>query len=315
MFDVARNRRNRSRTAKKPALPAPIPIARKPLPARRWARELGWRHLVLLTAVVFSLFPIVWIVSSSVNAIDTLSAARLVPRQLTTDNFTELFTNDLTPFGRWLWNSWKIAIIAASVNVFLAAMASYAYSRFRFRGRRIGLLTLLLVQIFPQFLAFIALFLLAQQIGAIVPQAGLNTHIFLIMVYLGGALGFNVFLIKGFMDAIPLSLDESAKVDGASAWQIFTRIVLPLSGPVLAAIFVITFINIYSEFILAATLLRSTDQFTLPIGLQLFTQSEYSAKWGNITAATVIGALPVVATFLVAQKQIIGGLIQGAVKG
>lgn len=281
---------------------------------RRWAREIGWRHVVLIAAVAFALFPIVWIVSSSVNASNTLSTAQLVPTQLTTENFTELFTNDLTPFDRWLWNSWKIAMIAATVNVFFAALASYAFSRLRFRGRRGGLLTLLLVQIFPQFLAFIALFLLAQQIGAIIPQAGLNTHLFLIMVYLGGALGFNVFLMKGFMDAIPMSLDESAKVDGATAWQTFSRIILPLSRPVLAAIFIITFIAIYSEFILAATLLRGTDQFTLPIGLQLFTQSEYSAKWGNITAAAVVGAVPIVATFLVVQKQIIGGLIQGAVK-
>ena len=135
------------------------------------------------------------------------------------------------------------------------------------------------------------------------------------MVYLGGAIGFNAFLIKGFMDTIPAELDESAEVDGASPWQIFSRIVFPLSRPVLAVIFIITFINIYSEYILARTLLRSTQEFTMAVGLQLFVESNYSAKWGNLAAAAIIGAAPIVLTFLVAQKQIIGGLTQGSVKG
>lgn len=282
---------------------------------RRWMREIGWRHLLLVLGVLFSLYPLLWVVSASVNAIDSLSAARLVPRSFTWDNFTELFTNPLTPFGTWLWNSLKVSGIAASLNVLIAAFASFAFSRMRFRGRRAGLLSLLLVQIFPQFLAFIALFILGQQIGEVLPAAGLNTHTYLIMVYLGGAIGFNAFLIKGFMDTIPVSLDESAQVDGASPSQVFWRIVFPLSRPVLAVIFIITFINLYSEFILAATLLRSTSEFTLAIGLSLFAESEYSAKWGNIAAAAVIGSLPIVATFLVAQRNIIGGLTQGAVKG
>lgn len=208
-----------------------------------------------------------------------------------------------------------MAIIASIFNVLLAALAAYAFSRLRFRGRRAGLLTLLLVQVFPQFLGFIALFLLAQQIGDVLPAAGLNTHTFLIMVYMGGAIGFNTFLIKGFMDTIPVSLDESARVDGAGPAAIFGRIVLPLARPVLAVIFIITFINLYSEFILARVLLSSTEEFTLAVGLQLFVQSEYAAKWGNLAAAALLGALPIVTTFLVAQKQIIGGLTQGAVKG
>ncbi len=283
--------------------------------AARWVREIGWRHLILLMAVAFSLFPVVWIVSAAFNSIDNLAAARLIPDSVTLDNFTELFDEPLTPFRTWIWNTWKVAAIAATRNVALAALASFAFSRLRFRGRRVGLLTLLLVQVFPQFLGFIALFLLGQQIGDIFPAAGLDTHTFLIMVYLGGAIGFNVFLMKGFMDSIPTSLDESAVVDGASSWQVFSQIVLPLSRPVLAVIFIITFIGIYGEYILARVLLRSTEQFTLAIGLQLFVTSDYSARWGNLAAAALIGAAPIVLTFLVAQKQILGGLTQGAVKG
>ncbi|MFO7548940.1 MAG: sugar ABC transporter permease [Acidimicrobiia bacterium] len=281
----------------------------------RWAREVGWRHLLLLSFAAFALFPVAWIVSGSFNAVDNQAAVSIIPDEVTTDNYTELFTDPNTPVDRWLWNSWRVGLVAASLNVVVAALAAYAFSRLRFRGRRVGLITLLLVQVFPQFLGFIALFILAQQMGEVFPQAGLDTHVFLILVYLGGAIGFNAFLIKGFMDTIPDSLDESARVDGASAWVIFSRIVFPLSRPVLAVIFIITFINIFSEYILARTLLRSTQQFTLAVGLQLFVQSDYASKWGNLTAAAVVGALPIVLTFLIAQRQIIGGLTQGAVKG
>ena len=292
----------------------PKPERRRMTP-RRWFREIGWRHVLLLIFAFFSLFPVVWIISASVNSSDNLATARLIPRSLTTENFTDLFTNSLTPVGTWLWNTWKVAIIASVLNVIVAALAAYAFSRLRFRGRRAGLLTLLLVQVFPQFLGFIALFLLAIQVGQTFEGFGVNSHTFLVMVYLGGAIGFNAFLIKGFMDTIPVSLDESAKVDGASPSAIFFRIVFPLARPVLAVIFIITFINIYSEFILARTLIRATEQFTLAVGLQRFVQSEYAAKWGSLAAAALIGALPIVLTFLIAQKQIIGGLTSGAVKG
>ncbi len=281
----------------------------------RWMREVGWRHVLLISFAVFSLYPVVWIVSAAFNESDSLAAAQLIPQSVTLDNFTGLFDDALTPIGRWLWNSWKVAVVASLINVFVAALAAFAFSRLRFRGRRAGLLALLLVQVFPQFLGFIALFLLAIQVGNFADGFGINSHTFLILVYLGGAIGFNAFLIKGFMDTIPISLDESAKVDGASPWQIFSRIVFPLSRPVLAVIFVITFINIYSEFILARTLLRASEEFTLAVGLQLFVQSEYTAKWGSLAAAALVGAAPIVITFLVAQKHIIGGLTQGAVKG
>lgn len=293
----------------------PVKHVKARLPFGRWAREIGGKHVVLILGCLFALYPVVWVTSAAFNAVDTLSAARLVPRSTTWDNFTGLFDNDLTPFLRWIWNSWRVALAASVINVMVAAFAAYAFSRFRFKGRRVGLLTLLLVQVFPQFLAFIAILLLLQQIGEVFPAFGLDTHLGLILVYLGGAIGFNSFLIKGFMDTIPGSLDEAAVVDGASAFDVFFRIILPLARPVLAVIFIITFINIYSEFILAATILRSTANFTLPLGLELFVESDYNAKWGALSAAALLGALPIVATFLLAQKQIIEGLTQGAVKG
>jgi len=173
------------------------------------------------------------------------------------------------------------------------------------------------VQVFPQFLGFIAIFLTLQAIGQVpgLSGFGLDTHSGLILVYLGGAIGFNAYLIKGFMDTIPMSLDEAAKVDGATAGQVFGRVIMPLARPVLAVIFIITFVNLYSELLLASVILKSADKFTLAMGLQQFSLSEYAAKWGALSAAALIGSLPIVITFLVAQKQILGGLTQGGVKG
>lgn len=286
------------------------------LPPGRWVREVGWRHLIGLIVVFFALYPVVWILSSSINDLDTLSGAQLIPDNWSLDNYREIFSNPaLNPFMTWLWNSWKVALIAASFNVLLAAMAAYAFSRFRFRGRRMGLLTLLLLQVFPQFLMFIAIFLLLQRIGVVFPAIGLNTHLGLVLVYLGGAVGFNTFLIKGFMDSVPTSLDESARVDGAGPTLIFWRIIVPLVRPALAVIFIITLVNTFSEFLLARTLLRATEQLTYAVGLQTFTLADYGSKWGTLAAGAVVGAFPVVITFLVAQRAIVSGLTQGSVKG
>jgi ABC-type maltose transport system permease subunit len=282
---------------------------------RRWARELGWRHVVAIVGVLFSLYPVVWILSAAFNSVDNLQTARLIPADVTGANFRELFESTLYPVDTWLVNTWKVALIASALNVFLASLAAFAFSRLRFRGRRLGLLSLLLIQVFPQFLGFIALFILGQQIGEVAPAVGLGTHIYLITVYMGGAIGFNAFLLKGFMDTIPNSLDESAQVDGASPFQIFLRVVLPLTRPALGVIFILSFIGLFAEVILASFLIRETQQFTLAVGLNLFVQSDYTARWGPLAAAAVLGAGPIVVTFLVAQKQLVGGLTAGAVKG
>lgn len=283
--------------------------------AGRWAREIGWRHVLLLIGVFFSLYPVIWVISAAFNSIDNLQTARLIPESVTTRNFTELFGSSLYPVRAWILTTWKVATIASTLNVSLAALAAFAFSRLRFKGRRVGLVSLLLIQVFPQFLGFIALFLLGQQVGDVVPAAGLGTHLYLIMVYTGGAIGFNAFLLKGFMDTIPTSLDESAQCDGASAFQIFRRVVLPLTRPALAVIFILSFVGLFAEVILATFLLRDVDRYTLAVGLNLFVQSDYTARWGQLAAAALVGAFPIVVTFLVAQKQIIGGLTQGAVKG
>ena len=352
-------------------------LAERRLPPFLWLRNRGWRHLVAILGVLFVVVPIIYIIASSFNKVDTLTTARMIPEGLTTDSYKEIFASETFPFPTWLWNSFKIAFIASSLQLIMSTAAAYAFARMRWRGRRVGLLTILLVQMFPQFLAFVALFLFLQQLGdflgegvavrlgvaglvagllvagvaalafrsregrgklyvaltglaglalavwslvspdtqaTVLPGIDLDTHAGLILVYLGGSIGVNTWLIKGFMDSIPMSLDESAKVDGASDWQIFSQIITPLARPVLAVIFVITFVFVYNEFILASFVLSDVNNLTVAVGLDLFVESEYSAKWGQLSAMAVIGALPIVAVYLAAQDHLVAGLTQGAVK-
>ena len=292
------------------------PVTYQRLPFRRWVRVVGWRYVIAILVALFVLFPIVWTVSASINPVDTLSGAQLIPDGATLDNYKEILENPAeSPFMTWLFSSWWISIVVSTVNVMLAAMAAYAFSRFRFRGRRLGLLSLLLVQVFPQFLAFVAIFLILDQVGEVFPAIGLDTHAGLILVYLGGAIGFNTFLIKGFMDSVPLSLDESARVDGATPTTIYLRIILPLVRPALAVIFIITFVITFGEYLLARTLLSSIDQLTYSVGLFTFSLNDFASNWGRLAAGTVIGAVPFVIVFLVFQRAIVSGLTQGAVKG
>jgi ABC-type maltose transport system permease subunit len=164
-------------------------------------------------------------------------------------------------------------------------------------------------------LAAVSIYLLVLSIGRLIPALGLNTHAGLIMVYLGGAMGVNAWLMKGYLDTIPTSLEESAMIDGASPFQAFYMIILPLARPILAVVFMLQFIGTYSELILASVLISSTEKYTLAVGLQLFIQDQYASRWGVFAAASVLGALPIVLLFLFLQKHLVTGLTSGAVKG
>ena len=212
-----------------------------------WFKEFGWRHLVALIFVVFAIYPILYVLTNSFADFANLTNSKLIPDSLTLKHYKLLSGNPLVPYSDWLFNTYKISIIAAFFNVFLGTLAAYAFSRLQFKGRRASLLTLVIVQMFPSFLAFVAIYLLFFQISDVIPIMGLGTHFGLILVYLGGSIGFNSWLIKGFMDTISPSLDEAAKVDGASEFQIFSKIIAPLTRPILIVIFVITFIGIYSD--------------------------------------------------------------------
>lgn len=273
------------------------------------------RHVLAWIAIAFALFPVLWIVSASISPANTLIGQRLIPKDPSWVHYHELFGSSELPFARWIWNSVKVSGMTALFTVFLTALAAYAFSRFRFRGRRMGLFSILIVQIFPQMLAMVAIYLLLLDLGKVVPWLGLNTYLGLMTVYLGAAMGFNTWLVKGFFDSIPRSLDESAMMDGASGFQTFWRIIVPLARPVLAAIFVLQFIATYSDFLLASIILTDAKSYTLAVGLRFFITDQYGARWGTFAAAAVLGALPIVVVFLLLQNLFVSGLTRGAVKG
>tara|TARA_B100000287_G_C20625720_1_gene777731 strand:- start:74 stop:940 length:867 start_codon:yes stop_codon:yes gene_type:complete len=281
----------------------------------KWFKEFGWRHLVGLVFVTFAIYPILFVLTNSFADFPNLANSKLIPSGFTFKHYELLSGDPLVPYFTWLFNTYKVAFVAGIFNVFLGTLAAFAFSRLQFKGRRASLLTLVIVQMFPSFLAFVAIYLLFFQISDVVPIAGLGTHFGLILVYLGGSIGFNSWLIKGFMDTISPSLDEAAKVDGATEYQIFSRIIVPLSRPILVVIFVITFIGIYSDFILAAIFLKDVNLWTVAVGINTVFVDDFNADWGVIAASSVIAATPIAVLFIFFQKQITGGLTAGSVKG
>jgi arabinogalactan oligomer/maltooligosaccharide transport system permease protein len=287
-------------------------------------RDTWWRHVVGVIAVVLALFPVVYIVSSAFNAQNNLQSATVIPAHVTLNNFSDLLHNKIkgntgavqdAPYLHWFLNSVLVAGFTALFTTMLGALAAYAFSRFRFRGRRLGMLLLLLIQMFPQLIAVAAIYLIVYNIGGVFPQIGLDKQAAVIMVYLGGAMGVQAWLMKGFFDTIPVELDESARVDGATPSQIFWGVVMPLATPVLAVVALISFVFTLNEFVIASALLQTTKNFTLPVGMNQLVNNQYDQVWGPFTAGALLAAVPVVLLFLFLQRWIIGGLTQGAVKG
>ncbi|MEM9041725.1 MAG: sugar ABC transporter permease [Actinomycetota bacterium] len=292
------------------------PLERRRPPMRVWFRRTGWRHVVALSALVFALFPVLWVLSAAVTADGGLARQSFIPEDPSLDNFRALMSDEgHPPFWRWFWNSMFIGTVTAVVTVFLCALGAFAFSRLRFKGRRPGMLALLLIQMFPNLLAVVALFLFMTRIKGLFPAIGLGTSWGLIFIYLGGALGVNTYLIKGFFDTIPHSLDEAAKIDGCTHSQTFFKIILPLAAPVLAVIALLSFITTQAEYIVASVILSGDDdQKTLAVGLSNYVLAGFDNRWGPFAAGALIGAVPVVILFLFLQRYIVSGLTSGAVK-
>ena len=279
------------------------------------------RLIIAAILIFFAVFPVLWIISASFSSSQSLSTQTLIPPRISFVNYQRLFGLDPTyKFGdlvyqKWIFNSVKVATITTLLSLAITTMAAYAFSRMRFAGRVTILKGILLIQVFPNLLAIVAIYVLIFQFGEIIPALGLNTHAGLIMVYLGGSMGINIWLMKGFLDTIPRAIDESGMVDGASHFQIFYHLLLPLLRPILVVIGILSFIGVYGDFILAKILLNDVDKYTLMVGLQIFTAGQFDQKWGVFAAGALLGALPIMIIYLALQDQIMGGLTAGAVKG
>ncbi|NJC23595.1 arabinogalactan oligomer/maltooligosaccharide transport system permease protein [Arthrobacter pigmenti] len=280
-----------------------------------WFREKGWRHLVGVVTTLFAIFPLLYVLSAALNSTGTMAGSNVLFSRIDVGNFEQLFSDPNRPFGKWFVNTLVIGVVTSAATVFLGALAAYAFSRMRFKGRRFSLLSLLVLQMFPQLLAVVAIFLLLNFITDVVPWLGLGSQVGLIMVYLGGALGVNTYLMYGFFNTIPASLDEAARIDGASHVQVFFTIILPLVTPILAVVGLLAFIGLSSEFVIASVVLTDPDSQTLAVGLYSYVGQQRSENWGVFAAGAVLAAVPVMALFLYLQKYIVHGLAAGSVKG
>ncbi|MGM1029720.1 MAG: sugar ABC transporter permease [Actinomycetota bacterium] len=281
---------------------------------RKWLRELGWRHLIGIVVVIFAAFPLVYVLSASLNPGGTLTGSNQLFREISLENYVALLSDTRRPYAAWFMNTMIVGVVTSLGTVFLGALAAYSFSRMRFTGRRVGLLGLIMVQMFPQLLAVVAIYVLMRGIGEVFPAIGLDSLVGLIMIYLGGALGVNTYLMYGFFNTVPASIDEAAKLDGAGHARIFFTIILRLVAPILAVIGLLSFIGTTSEFVISSVILTSPDRLTLAVGLFRYVSTDTNTNYPVFAAGAVLAAIPVMALFLWLQKYIVGGLTAGAVK-
>jgi arabinogalactan oligomer/maltooligosaccharide transport system permease protein len=281
---------------------------------KRNRQKVWWRYLIAAVCLVFALMPAIWVMGAAFGP-SGLTTQSVIPRQFSLDNFRALFSDGNVPFARWYRNSLVICISAALMQVGIATFAAYAFSRFRFKGRRLSLVGLLILQMFPQLLSLVAIYLLMYNVSLVFPAIGVGSSIGLILVYLGGAMGYNTYLLKGFFDSIPKEIDEAAKVDGATAGQTFRQIILPLAVPMLAVVMLLSFIGLLNDFLLASVFLQTKEEYTLAVGLQAFVSGQYEQQWGPFAAGALLTAIPIIVMFQFLQRYIVEGLSAGSVKG
>lgn len=281
----------------------------------RWLKENLWRHVVGVSMCLFALFPLYLVVLSSFNESGSLQVSSFIPKDISFANYKVLFNDERIPYLTWMKNSLMISGFVAVASVIIGAASAFAFSRLKFKGKKVGIQLLLLIQMFPAILALAAVYVIMERVYKFAPELGIGTQAGLILVYLGGAMGVNIWLLKGFVDSIPAELDEAAKIDGASAMQTYWQIFVPLAAPVLAVVSLLSFIGTFNEFILARLFLIEVESRTVAVGLQQFIGGQFSENWGPFAAGSIIASLPIVIIFLTLQKYIVSGLTAGSVKG
>lgn len=281
----------------------------------RWLKENLWRHITGIAMCVFALFPLYLVVLSSLNESGSLQVTSFIPKDISFANYAKLFDDPTIPYLTWMKNSLLISGFVAVASVVIGAASAFAFSRLKFKGKKIGIQLLLLIQMFPAILALAAVYVIMERVYKFAPEIGLGTQAGLILVYLGGAMGVNIWLLKGFVDSIPAELDEAAKIDGASAMQTYWQIFVPLAAPVLAVVSLLSFIGTFNEFILARLFLVDIENRTVAVGLQQFIGGQFSENWGPFAAGSIVASIPIVVIFLSLQKYIVSGLTAGSVKG
>lgn len=290
-------------------------------------KQARWRtvaaHAVMWVFIAITLFPLLAVVSISLRP-GNFATGSLIPAEISLEHWKlalgipyQAADGSLVqppfPVLTWLWNSIKIATVSAFLIVAISTTAAYAFARLKFSFSKPVLNGMLLLQMFPPVLALVAIFAIFETIGNYVPALGVETHAGLVLAYLGG-IATHVWTIKGYFETIPVEIEENAKVDGATHWQAFSRVLLPMAVPILMVVFVLAFIGTIIEYPVASILLREESNLTLAVGSKYFLHDQ-RFLWGDFAAAAVLSGLPITAVFLLAQRWIVSGLTAGGVKG
>lgn len=263
-------------------------------------------HLELILVCLIVLIPIFWIVSSSFNDSSGLASATLIPERWTLHNYRRLFEE--TRYVSWFLNTLRIAAVNAVVSVSLVMVTAWVMSRFRFTGKKAGLMTLLLLSMFPSFLSMTAIYVLFLTFGL------LNKPIALVIIYSAGAIPYNVWLVKGYLDGVSKSLDEAAYIDGCTKFRAFFKVTLPLSMPIITYVTVTQFMTPWMDYILPNLLLSRDENRTLAVGLFAMINEQESTNFTMFAAGAVLVAVPISIIYIVFQKHIVQGISSGANK-
>jgi maltose/maltodextrin transport system permease protein len=290
-------------------------------------KQQRWRlyaaHAFLIALIAITLFPLLAIVSISLRP-GNFATGSLIPAEISFEHWKLALGIPVTnadgsvtpppfPVLLWLWNSVKIAAISAFLIVAISTTAAYAFARLKFSFKESLLNSMLVLQVFPVAVALVAIYAIFDGIGNHIPWLGVETHAGLIVAYLGGV-ATHIWTIKGYFDTIPAEIEENAKVDGATHWQAFRLVLLPMAVPILVVVFVLAFIGVIIEYPVASVLLREEPNLTLAVGSKFFLY-EQKYLWGDFAAAAVLSGLPITLVFLLAQRWIVSGLTAGGVKG
>ncbi|GAA4078617.1 sugar ABC transporter permease [Amphibacillus indicireducens] len=271
--------------------------------------ELTLMYLVIAVMAVIIIYPLAWTFGMSLNPSSSLFGASIIPENWSFVHYEWLFTNPRSNYLLWYRNTLTVAASASLIGTLITCFTAYAFSRYRFKGRTYGLYAFLLLQMFPVLMAMVALYILLNTIGL------LDSLLGLIIIYIGGGIPMNSFLVKGYFDTLPQELDESAKMDGAGHFRIFFQILLPLAKPILAVVALFNFMGPFMDFITPRIVLRSPENFTLALGLFNFVNDQFANNFTRFAAGAILIAVPIATVYLFLQKYLIGGLASGATKG
>jgi maltose/maltodextrin transport system permease protein len=289
--------------------------------SERWRVWLAHAFLICLCAAV--IFPLLLTISISLRP-GNFATGSIIPSTISWEHWRfALGLPEMGPDGvliypdlpvlRWLWNSIRVAAVSACVALLLSTTAAYAFARMRFKGRKAALTGLMLMQMFPSVLALVAIHFIFTRIGNAFPLFGNDSIWSLVLVYSGG-IAMHVWIIKGFYETIPAEIEEASTVDGATPWQAFYMVLLPMALPILMVVFLLAFIGAIIEYPVASILLHSQHNLTLAVGANSFL---YPPKymWGHFAAAAILSGLPITIVFMLSQKGLIAGLTAGGTKG